>query len=90
MNSLCTLKGRAGGAACRDRTHRVQTISHVQHPRFFFPVLAHLPVCRCPSGSVVTNRIFARFTIDEEILWPVLVYPCLALFFACAFWLILF
>jgi len=38
----------------------------------------------------VANRIFARFTLDEEILWPVVVYPCLALFFACTLWLILF
>ena len=40
--------------------------------------------------AVITNRIFARFVLDKEILWPVVVYPCLALFFACALWLILF
>jgi hypothetical protein len=38
----------------------------------------------------IANRIFARFALDEEILWPVVVYPCLALFFACTLWLILF
>ena len=40
--------------------------------------------------AAMTNRIFARFALDKEILWPVVVYPCLALFFACALWLILF
>jgi hypothetical protein len=40
--------------------------------------------------AAIANRIFTRFALDEEILWPVVVYPCLALFFACALWLILF
>jgi hypothetical protein len=40
--------------------------------------------------AAVTNRIFVRFALDKEILWPVVVYPCLALFLACALWLILF
>jgi hypothetical protein len=40
--------------------------------------------------AAITNRIFTRFALDKEILWPVVVYPCLALFFACALWLILF
>ena len=40
--------------------------------------------------AAITNRIFARFVLDKEILWPVVVYPCLALLFACALWLILF
>jgi Na+/glutamate symporter len=40
--------------------------------------------------AAIANRIFARFAVDREILWPVVVYPCLALFFACALWLILF
>ena len=38
----------------------------------------------------IANRIFVRFALDKEILWPIVVYPCLALFFACALWLILF
>lgn len=38
----------------------------------------------------VANRLFVRFAIDKEILWPVVVYPCLALFCACALWLIFF
>ncbi|HEY1986869.1 MAG TPA: YtcA family lipoprotein [Terracidiphilus sp.] len=40
--------------------------------------------------AAIAGRIFARFALDKEILWPVVVYPCLALFFACALWLILF
>jgi hypothetical protein len=40
--------------------------------------------------SVVSNRIFARFALDKEILWPIVVYPCLALFFAGVLWLIVF
>jgi hypothetical protein len=40
--------------------------------------------------SAIGNRIFVRFALDKEILWPVVVYPCLALFFACALWLIFF
>ena len=48
----------------------------------------------CLVGGIIlafiANRIFVRFAVDKEILWPVVVYPCLALFFACALWLILF
>jgi hypothetical protein len=40
--------------------------------------------------AAIANRIFARFALDKELLWPVVVYPCLALFFACSLWLILF
>jgi fructose-specific phosphotransferase system IIC component len=40
--------------------------------------------------SVVSNRIFARFALDKEILWPIVVYPCLSLFFAGVLWLIVF
>lgn len=40
--------------------------------------------------AAIANRIFVRFAIDKELLWPVVVYPCLALFFACALWLVLF
>jgi YtcA family len=40
--------------------------------------------------SVVSNRIFARFALDKEILWPIVVYPCLALFFAGVLWLMVF
>lgn len=40
--------------------------------------------------TAITNRIFGRLALDKEILWPVVVYPCLALFFTCALWLIFF
>jgi hypothetical protein len=40
--------------------------------------------------AAVANRLFVRFALDKEILWPVVVYPCLALFFACTLWLVFF
>jgi Na+/glutamate symporter len=40
--------------------------------------------------AAIASRLFSRFAIDKEILWPVVVYPCLAIFFACALWLVLF
>lgn len=40
--------------------------------------------------AAVSNRLFVRFSLDKEILWPVVLYPCIALFSACALWLIFF
>jgi hypothetical protein len=40
--------------------------------------------------AAISNRIFARFSLDKEILWPVVFYPCIALFSACGLWLIFF
>jgi Na+/glutamate symporter len=40
--------------------------------------------------AAITSRVFVRVALDKEILWPVVVYPCLALFFASALWLIFF
>ncbi|HET6207451.1 MAG TPA: YtcA family lipoprotein [Terracidiphilus sp.] len=40
--------------------------------------------------AVVTNRILVHFRMDNEILLPILIYPCVALLFACALWLICF
>lgn len=40
--------------------------------------------------AVVANRILVYFRLDNEILLPIVIYPCLALFFACALWLIWF
>jgi YtcA family len=40
--------------------------------------------------AVVSNRLFAVFSLDKEILWPVVLYPCIALFSACVLWLIFF
>lgn len=41
-------------------------------------------------AAMIANRLFARFALDKEILWPVVVYPCVALLFACTIWLIFF
>ena len=40
--------------------------------------------------AIVANRFLVRFALDKEILWPVVVYPCFVLLFACVLWLILF
>lgn len=40
--------------------------------------------------AAVANRLFVRFALDKELLWPVVVYPCIALFFACLLWLVFF
>lgn len=40
--------------------------------------------------AAASNRILAYFNLDHEISWSIVVYPSLALFFACALWLILF
>lgn len=40
--------------------------------------------------AVVVNRLFIRFALEKEILWPVIFYPCLAILFACMLWLIFF
>jgi hypothetical protein len=40
--------------------------------------------------AVIASRVFARFALDKEILWPVVVYPCIALLSACTIWLIFF
>jgi hypothetical protein len=40
--------------------------------------------------AIIVNRIFARFGLEKEILWPIIVYPCTTLLFACLLWLILF
>jgi hypothetical protein len=40
--------------------------------------------------AAAANRLFVYLRIDNEIVWSILVYPCLAMFFACTFWLIFF
>ena len=40
--------------------------------------------------AVVANRVFVHYKIDREIVWSIIVYPCIALFFACTTWLIFF
>jgi hypothetical protein len=55
----------------------------------FFPAWLF---CMCAGIviAVVVNRILVRFNFDKEIAWSIVVYPCLALFFACTLWLIFF
>ena len=40
--------------------------------------------------ATVTNRLLVYLQLDKEIVWSILVYPCLAMFFACVLWLIFF
>ena len=40
--------------------------------------------------AAIVNRILVRFQLDREIAWGIVVYPCMALFFACALWLVFF
>jgi hypothetical protein len=40
--------------------------------------------------AVIANRILVHFRLDNQIVLPILIYPCMALFFACALWLICF
>jgi hypothetical protein len=40
--------------------------------------------------AVVVNRILIWTKIDKEIVWSIVVYPCIALFFACVLWLVFF
>ncbi len=40
--------------------------------------------------SAITNWILTRYKLDKLIVWPVLIYPCLAAFFACTLWLMFF
>ena len=32
--------------------------------------------------SAIAYRVFARFGLEKEILWPIVIYSCLALLFA--------
>lgn len=40
--------------------------------------------------AAVANRVLIYFKLDQEIVWSIVVYPCIALFFACIAWLIFF
>lgn len=40
--------------------------------------------------AVVAHRILVWRNLDKEIVWSIVVYPCVALFFACMLWLVLF
>ncbi len=38
----------------------------------------------------IGNWVLTRYKLEKLIAWPVLVYPCLAAFFAFTLWLVLF
>ena len=40
--------------------------------------------------AAAANRLFVYLRIDNKIVWSIVVYPCIAMFFACTFWLIFF
>jgi YtcA-like protein len=40
--------------------------------------------------AAVANRVLAYFKLDKEIVWSIVVYPCLAISFACLLWFIFF
>lgn len=45
------------------------------------------------AGATLSGLSFAllrRLALDREIVASIVVYPCLALFFACTLWLLLF
>ncbi len=41
-------------------------------------------------ATVLTRRLLLRFGTDYDFGPPVLIYPSLAIFFACLFWLLFF
>jgi hypothetical protein len=55
----------------------------------FFPAWL---VCMCIGivFAVASNRVLIYFKLELQIAWPIVVYPCIALFFACMLWLIFF
>lgn len=40
--------------------------------------------------AAIANWVLTRFKLDKEIQWAIIVYPCLAAFFAFILWLIFF
>jgi YtcA family len=40
--------------------------------------------------ATVVYWVLTRFRLDKEIPWTILVYPCLAAFFAFTLWLVFF
>jgi hypothetical protein len=40
--------------------------------------------------AVAANRLLVRFRLDKELAWAIVIYPCLALLFACVLWLTFF
>lgn len=40
--------------------------------------------------ATAVHWLFGRAHLDKEIIWTIVVYPCLALFFAFTLWLMFF
>lgn len=40
--------------------------------------------------AAIANWILTNYKLEKEIAWPILVYPCLAAFFAFSLWLLFF
>lgn len=40
--------------------------------------------------ATVSYRALVYFKLEQQIVWSIVVYPCIALFFACVLWLIFF
>jgi hypothetical protein len=40
--------------------------------------------------AAVAYRVLTWFKLEQEIVWSIAVYPCIALLFACVLWLIFF
>lgn len=55
----------------------------------FFPAWLICMVAGVVLAAAV-YRVLAYFKLDKEIAWTILVYPCLAAFFAFSLWLIFF
>jgi Na+/glutamate symporter len=75
-----------GAASCMDGCRQAPTFNIMGS---FFPAWL---ICLFVGVilAVVANRLLVRFRLDQQIVWQILVYPCLALFFACVLWLIFF
>lgn len=55
----------------------------------FFPAWLVCMVAGIVLAAIV-NWVLVRCKLDKEIPWTILVYPCLAAFFAFTLWLIFF
>lgn len=40
--------------------------------------------------AVTANWVLRRYKLDKQIVWTIVVYPCLAAFFAFTLWLVFF
>jgi hypothetical protein len=40
--------------------------------------------------AAVTHAVLTRFKLEKELRWTIVVYPCLAAFFAFTLWLVFF